>query len=208
MKYEWKKREKALYLPNETPQIVTVPKQKFLMIKGQGNPNSPSFSEKIEVLYALSYAIKMLPKQGYMPNGYFEYTVYPLEGVWAQLKGEQAENEMHKEELLYRLMMRQPEFVTEEIAQIAFENVRKKKPHLDLKEVFFKEMEDGLAVQLLHIGDYDNEPISFEKMKSFIEINNLQRIGGDHREIYLSDARRVIRSKLKTVLRYQVARKR
>lgn len=207
MKYEWKKSEKALYLPSEVPQLVTVPKHKFLMINGQGNPNSLSFSKKIEVLYALSYGIRMMPKQGYLPNGYFEYTVYPLEGVWAELKSRPLEDQMNKEELLYTLMMRQPEFVTDEIVQIAFENVRKKKSYLDLKEVYFNEIEEGLAVQLLHIGDYDDEPLSFEKMKSFIEMNNLQRGGKAHREIYLSDARKVVRSKLKTVLRYQVIKK-
>lgn len=85
MKFEWRKHEKDLYLPKEKPVLVTVPKQKFFMISGKGNPNSEEFSEKIGVLYSLAYAVRMMPKQGFTPEGYFEYTVYPLEGIWMGL---------------------------------------------------------------------------------------------------------------------------
>ena len=82
MKYEWKKDEKELYAPKELPTLITVPKYKYFTINGHGNPNSEEFSEKIGVLYSLAYAVRMMPKNGYTPEGYFEYTVYPLEGVW------------------------------------------------------------------------------------------------------------------------------
>ncbi len=82
VKHEWRKKEKALYIPKEKPELVTVPEQKFLMLKGKGNPNNEAFSEEIGVLYSLAYAIRMMPKQGWTPEGYVEYTVYPLEGIW------------------------------------------------------------------------------------------------------------------------------
>ncbi|MDM5219689.1 GyrI-like domain-containing protein [Peribacillus sp. NJ11] len=82
MKYEWRKQEKNLYIPKQKSELVTIPEQKFFMIKGKGNPNEHEFAEKIGVLYSLAYAVRMNPKQGYTPDGYFEYTVYPLEGIW------------------------------------------------------------------------------------------------------------------------------
>lgn len=207
MKHEWKKQEKNLYIPKTKPELITVPEQKFLIIKGKGNPNNEEFSEKVAVLYSLSYAIRMMPKQGYTPEGYFEYTVYPLEGVWDLTEEGKKLESLNKDELIYTLMIRQPDFVTQEIVERAFENVRKKKPHPLLNNVIFETIEDGLSVQMLHVGSYDNEPQSFELMNKFIESNNLQRISLQHREIYLSDVRKVEPSKLKTVLRFMVKTK-
>lgn len=204
MKHEWKKQEKDLYMPKQKPELVTVPEQKFFMLKGKGNPNNNEFSEKIGVLYSLSYAIRMMPRQGYTPEGYFEYTVYPLEGVWDLTEEGKKLDALNKNELLYTIMIRQPDFVTEEVVERAFENVRKKKPHPLLDDVVFGTIKDGLSVQMLHVGSYDNEPQSFELMKEFIINNNLERATLQHREIYLSDARKVEPAKLKTVLRYIV----
>jgi len=204
MKHEWRKHEKNLYVPKSKPELVTVPEQKFFMIKGKGNPNSEEFSEKINVLYSLSYAVRMMPKGGYTPEGYFEYTVYPLEGIWDLTEEGRKLTTLNKDELVYTIMIRQPEFVTEEIIEKAFENVRKKKPHPLLEDVTFGVMEDGLSVQMLHVGSYDEEPQSFEKMNEFIETNSLDKVTLVHREIYLSDARKVEPAKLKTVLRYRV----
>jgi len=204
MKFEWRKQEKNLYLPKEKPDLITVPQQKFFMISGKGNPNDEEFSEKIGILYSLAYAVRMMPKQGYTPDGYFEYTVYPLEGIWDLTEEGKQSNTLNKDELLYTIMIRQPDFVTQEIVNKAFENVRKKKPHPLLDDVTFATMEDGLSVQMMHIGSYDNEPQSFEKMKKFIKENNLEITTLRHREIYISDARKTEKSKLKTVLRYMV----
>jgi len=204
MKFEWKKQEKDLYLPKEKPDLMTVPQQKFFMISGKGNPNDEEFSEKIGILYSLAYAVRMMPKQGYTPDGYFEYTVYPLEGIWDLTEEGKQSNTLNKDELLYTIMIRQPDFVTQEIVNKAFENVRKKKPHPLLDDVTFATMEDGLSVQTMHIGSYDNESQSFEKMKKFIKENNLEITTLRHREIYISDARKTEKSKLKTVLRYMV----
>lgn len=126
MKHEWRKHEKGLYIPKKKPEVVTVPAQKFLMIDGTGNPNSKQFSERIEVLYSLSYAIRMMPKQGYTPEGYFEYTVYPLEGLWDLTDKGRKQKILDKDELLYTIMIRQPDFVTQEIVDKAFENTRKR----------------------------------------------------------------------------------
>lgn len=207
MKYEWRKQEKNLYMPKQKPELITVPEQKFLMIEGKGNPNNEEFANKIEVLYSLSYAIRMMPKQGYTPEGYFEYTVYPLEGVWDLTEEGRNLDILNKDELIYTIMIRQPDFVTEEVVERAYESVRKKKSHPLLDEVTFGTMEDGLSVQILHVGPFDDEPRSFEKMKEFIINNNLEIVTLRHREIYLSDVRKVEPEKLKTVLRYRVKTK-
>ena len=198
MKYEWKKQEKELYLPKSEPQIITVPKHKFFAIKGKGNPNEADFSERIGVLYSLAYAVRMMPKSGFTPAGYFEYTVYPLEGVW---DGNSATD---KSTFAYTIMIRQPEFVTDVIVSKAIENTKKKKPHPFLSEVFFCEIEDGLSIQMMHVGDYDNEPLSFARMNEFMVSNALVRNTDTHREIYLTDVNKTERDKLKTVLRYSV----
>lgn len=204
MKFEWKKQEKDLYLPKDKPNLITAPKQKFFMISGKGNPNDEEFSEKIGVLYSLAYAVRMMPKQGYTPDGYFEYTVYPLEGIWDLTEEGRQSDTLNKDELLYTIMIRQPDFVTQEVFDKAFENVRKKKNHPLLDTVTFETMEDGLSVQMMHVGSYDDEPQSFEQMKKFIKENDLEIVTLRHREIYISDARKTEKSKLKTVLRYMV----
>ena len=204
MKYEWKKQEKSLYIPKQSPELVTVPQQKFFMISGKGNPNDEDFSERIGVLYSLAYAVRMMPKNGYEPEGYFEYTVYPLEGIWDLTEEGKKSETINKDELLYTIMIRQPEFVNQDVADRAFEITNKKKPHQLLKEVKFETMEDGLSVQMMHIGTYDDEPQSFKMMKDFITLNNLEISTLRHREIYITDARKTEKEKLKTVLRYIV----
>jgi len=140
MKYEWKKQEKNLYMPKQKPELVTVQEQKFFMIKGKGNPNSEEFSEKLGVIYSLSYAVRMMPKSGYTPENYFEYTVYPLEGIWDLTEEGKKLDTLNKGEFLYTIMIRQPDFVTEEVVKRAFESVRKKKPHPFLNDVTFDTM--------------------------------------------------------------------
>jgi hypothetical protein len=207
MKHEWRKKEKSLYLPKEKPELIEIPNFKYFMISGIGNPNSEAFSKKIEVLYSLAYAIRMMPKKGYTPEGYYEYTVYPLEGVWDLTEDGKNMDTLDKDELVYTIMIRQPDFVTQKIVDLAFENVRKKKDLPLLDEVTFETVEDGLSVQMMHIGPYDDEPRTFEQMKRFIEENNLDLRTRKHREIYLSDFRKTEKAKLKTVLRYRVCKR-
>ncbi|MDR7871342.1 MAG: GyrI-like domain-containing protein [Tissierellaceae bacterium] len=204
MKHEWRKHEKELYMPKAKPQLIKVPEHNFFMIQGQGNPNSEEFSERVGVLYSLAYAIRMMPKQGYTPEGYFEYTVYPLEGIWDLTEEGRKSDTLNKDELIYTIMIRQPDFVTKEIVQRAFENVTKKKPHKYLEDVKFDSIEDGLCVQMLHVGPFDTEPETFRLMEEFANNNNLERESLIHKEIYISDIRKVEPSKLKTVLRFKV----
>ena len=207
MKHEYKKHEKELYCPKSTAQLIDVPRQKFFCIKGLGNPNSEDFTERIGVLYSLAYAVRMMPKNGYTPEGYFEYTVYPLEGLWDLTEKGRKSDALDKEELVYTIMIRQPDFVNDEVIKKAFEIANKKKANPLLKEAYFDEIEDGMSVQIMHIGSYDDEPESFNKMKDFINENDLQIKTLVHREIYLSDTRKVEKDKLKTVLRYRVEAK-
>jgi hypothetical protein len=204
MKYEWKKCEKELYLPKAVPTLVQVPSQKFFMIKGKGNPNDEDFSERVGVLYTMAYAVRMMPKNGFVPDGYFEYTVYPLEGLWDLTEEGKNSEILNKDELLYTIMIRQPDFVDKDVVEKALAIGRKKKPHPLLDKVILGDLEEGLSVQMLHKGSYDNEPETFAKMKEFMDNRGLERKSMIHREIYLSDARKVERDKLKTVLRYVV----
>jgi hypothetical protein len=206
MKHDWKKNDKQFYLPKNRPETIVAPKFNYYTIEGKGNPNDDYFADYIGVLYSLSYAIKMSPKQGFAPENYEEYTVFPLEGVW-DIDEEAKKNyngNLDKNALVFKLMMRQPDFVSTSFALEAIERTKKKKPHPLLGKVKFETIEDGLCVQMLHEGSYDSEPATFMKMKEFADEKNLVRISQSHREIYLSDARKVPADKLKTVLRFMV----
>lgn len=204
MKHEWRKKEKNYYLPKTKPEIVNIQRLKFIQIKGSGNPNSEEFSEKVGTLYSLAYAIKMMPKKGITPNGYFEYTVYPLEGIW-DLKEEARGNEtFDKNGLVYTIMIRQPEFVNDEVFKEAIEIAKKKNNNPLLDEVELVSIDEGMCLQIMHIGSFDDEYKSFEIMKQFCDENNLSIKDKAHREIYISDFRRVPKERLKTVLRYMV----
>ncbi len=204
MKIEWKKTEKQLYLPGSNPVTLTIPKMKYFSITGVGNPNHVAFAEKISVLYGMAYAIRMMPKWGESPEGYQEYTVYPLEGIWdLTIQGRQSEA-LDKDQLVYKIMIRQPDFVTATIAALARERVSKKNPSPLLDQVVFEEMEDGLCVQMMHTGTFDSEPLSFARMDAYLEAEGLVRKSKIHKEIYLSDFQKTKPEALKTVLRYFV----
>lgn len=206
MKHDWNKSEKVYYKPAAKPQLVNIPTFRFFTLRGKGNPNDDLFAEYIGVLYSLAYAVKMSPKKGLAPEGYFEYTVYPLEGVW-DIDDEAKKKytgTIDKNTLTFNLMIRQPEFVDQAYALQTIQRTVKSKPHLLLEQVRFETIEEGLSVQMLHIGSYDNEPASFKLMEDYCQQNNLARISKIHREIYLSDARRVAPEKLKTILRFAV----
>ncbi len=204
MKHEWRKKEKNCYIPKAKPEIVNIEKFKFIQIKGSGNPNSEEFSEKVGTLYSLAYAIKMMPKKNITPEGYFDYTVYPLEGIWDLDEEGRSKDEFDKNNLVYNIMIRQPDFVTKEVFDLAMEITKNKKPNKLLDEVVFGEMEEGMCVQMMHIGPFDEEYKSFDIMKKFINDNNLVIKDLAHREIYISDFRKTAPEKLKTVLRYMV----
>ena len=207
MKKEWRKHEKNLYLPKNKPELIEIPPLNYFTIKGQGNPNNEAFGEYISVLYALSYGARMSYKWDTPPADYYEYTVYPLEGVWDIAdKTKYVPGELDKDNLAFELMIRQPSFATEDLAMKIMEKTSMKKPHPLLAQVKFKTIIEGSCVQMLHLGSYDDEPASFQYMKEFCKENNLKRISMKHREIYLTDARKTAPDKLKTVLRFKVER--
>lgn len=204
LKYEWKKQDKELYLPKSSPTVLDVPTIKFFTIKGTGNPNSEAFTERVEALYKLSYAIRMMPKKGHTPEGYFEYTVFPLEGFWdLDEEGRQLEY-LDKDRFLYTLMIRQPDFVTEALMNEAKTSVQKKISAELLQGISLEEINEGLCVQCMHIGSYDDEPETILAMEDFCKQKGLQRAEKQHREIYISDPRKTAPEKMKTVLRFKV----
>lgn len=206
MKHEWKKAEKDYYLPKNKPVVIEVPKFKYFTVEGSGNPNSDNFAKEIELLYAMAYAVRMMPKKGYTPEGYFEYTVYPLEGIWDLTEEGRKSDGIDKDQLIYKIMIRQPDFVDDDIFARVLEIASKKIPKEMLSRVKFEEIEDGTCVQMLHVGPYDDEPASFEIMKNFASENGIKRIEMTHREIYLTDARKTAPEKMKTVLRFKATK--
>jgi hypothetical protein len=203
-KFEWRKQLKELYLPKNQPTIIVIPAMNYFTIKGSGNPNSERFKENIETLYALSYAIRMMPKKGITPEGYYEYTVFPLEGIWDLDEEGRKLEYLSKDHFVYKLMIRQPDFLTEELFHYVINRVKEDKPDLHLDNVKFEMMKEGLCVQVMHNGSYDNEPETFALMEQFCSQNNLKRLEKTHKEIYISDARKIAPEKLKTVLRFKI----
>lgn len=207
MKQEWRKNEKNIYLPKNKPELIEIPDYQFLTIQGEGHPGSEHFSDCISVLYTLSYALKMsLKKMEPKPQNYCDYTVYPLEGIWDLNKKaiESYSDKFDKNDLVYKLMIRQPDFITEKYFREVLKITMKKKPHDLLETVIFENIQDGNCVQMLHVGSFDNEAYSFGIMEDFVKNQNKTRSVKTHREIYLSDFRKVPEEKLKTVLRFKV----
>jgi hypothetical protein len=198
MKHEWRENEKEVYLPEAKPVIVEIPKYKFLTLEGVGNQTSKSFTENIVALYAMSYGIMTAYKKGSKPEGYFEYTVYPVESVWEE--GIEAK----KDDLVYKLMIRQPDFVTSDVVDKIRIKTIEKKSHGLYNKVAFEEIEGGKCVQMLHLGSYAKEATSFKTMTAFANESKITRSSKAHREIYLSDSRKASSEELQTVLRFQV----
>ncbi|MES9685548.1 hypothetical protein CN514_12785 [Bacillus sp. AFS001701] len=146
----------------------------------------------------------MLPKKGIVKEGYFDYKVFPLEGVWDLDEEGRKLDYLNKNHLLYKLMIRQPDFVSEDLTYIILDQLKQKKKNPLLANVKLESITEGLCVQTMHIGSYDDEPRTFKRMEEFCMENNLQRVQNTHKEIYISDARKTQAEKLKTVLRFQV----
>lgn len=212
-KLDYKKEYKDLYLPKTNPMIIDVPNMKFIMVRGKGNPNSESgeYKEALNILYGLSFTIKMSKMGKNKIDGYFEYVVPPLEGLWWN-KGEENVDYHNKENFEWISMIRQPEFVTEEVFKWACNEVKEKKG-IDISKAEFKEFKEGLCAQIMHIGSYDDEPKTIKEIDKYITNNNLKNDIGNslengmirrHHEIYLSDPRRTLEKNLKTVIRIPV----
>lgn len=206
MKFDYKKEFKDLYVPKTKPSIIDIPEMNFIKIDGKGDPNGAEYHNAVELLYGLSYTIKMSYKSGKEIEGYFEYVVLPLEGLWW---GEGNGFDINKRDTwLWTSMIRQPEFVTEEVFMWALESLKKKKPQLDTSKAALIKFHEGLCVQAMHLGAFADEPKTVLMMQDFMKENNLKDDIGQirkHHEIYLSDPRKTVPSKLKTVLRHPVS---
>ena len=201
-KVDYKKDFKWLYLPKAQPEIVEVPELLYLALDGAGSPDEPAFSEAVEALYALSYAVRMSNKSASIPEGYYEYTVFPLEGVWDLI--DDSAVSLEKSNFKYTLMIRQPDFLTPELFERFVAEVGKKKPGLPLASVRLERRTEGTCCQMLHLGSYADEPATFRIMEAYCLEQGWIRASKVHKEIYLSDPRKTEASKLKTVLRFSV----
>jgi hypothetical protein len=209
MAFDYKKEYKEFYMPKNKPAIVTVPTMNYIAVSGQGNPNEEGseYKKSIELLYGIAYTIKMSKKGSHQIEGYFDYVVPPLEGFWWQ-ENQEGIDYARKEEFKFISVIRLPDFVTKEDFDWAIEEATAKKK-MDFSKVEFMTYEEGLCVQCMHIGSYDDEPATVELMHKYMEeqgyildITDLRL----HHEIYLSDARKVAPEKLKTVVRHPIKR--
>ena len=207
MAFDFKKEYKEFYMPKNKPMIVTVPKMNYIAVRGQGDPNETdgAYQKAISVLYAVAYTIKMSYKGSHKIDGFFEYVVPPLEGFWQQGSNNTIDY-TDKASFSWISVIRLPDFVTEEDFKWAVEEASKKKK-LDCSSAEFFAVEEGLCVQIMHIGPFDNEPATVALMDEYIKENGYENDINDvrlHHEIYLSDARKVPPEKWKTVIRHPI----
>lgn len=205
-KLDYKKEYKDLYMP-KGPMEIDVPAMGFLMVDGKGAPEGEEYTSALQALYALTFTIKMSKMSGAQPEGYFEYVVPPLEGLWYGEKEDFQQG--RREDWQWISMIRQPEFVTQDVFLWAADECRKKKPDVDIAKARFEVFTEGLCVQTMHRGPYSEEPATIEALHRFMEENGLKNMTGNdrkHHEIYLSDPRKSAPEKMKTVLRLPVER--
>lgn len=210
MPFDFKKEYKEFYMPKGKPEIVTVPAMNYIAVRGRGNPNEEDgeYKKSIELLYGIAYTIKMSKKGDHKIEGYFDYVVPPLEGFWWQDDVDGIDYS-HKENFQWISVIRLPDFVTKADFDWAVDEATRKKK-MDFSKVEFLEIEEGLCVQCMHSGSYDDEPASIAAMDKFIADNGYENDISDtrrHHEIYLSDARKVAPEKLKTVIRHPIKKK-
>jgi len=211
MAFDFKKEYKEFYLPPKKTQIVTVPKMQFVAVHGKGNPNDEAgeYKEALAVQYAISYAIKMSKMGDHRIEGYFDFVVPPLEGFWWQEKNGQVVagfDYSDKSSFNWISVIRLPDFVTKKDFDWAKEIVTDKKG-LDCSRAELMTLEEGECVQIMHVGSYDDEPATVEKMHDFVLANGYVLDFSEtrlHHEIYLSDPRKTPQEKLKTVIRHPV----
>lgn len=206
-KIDYKKKYKELYLPPLNPVIIDVPKISFITVEGKGDPNDlgGEYSSVVSLIYGLTYTIKM-DNSFRALESYFDYTVPPLEGLWWYMNGGGYSFD-RKSEFCWIAMIRQPEFLTQELFSKACDLYSKKKPSADISKAMLSDFTEGLCVQCMHLGSYDDEPATVSKMDAFaaqsgysIDLSDTRR----HHEIYLSDPSKVEASRRKTVVRHPI----
>lgn len=209
MAFDYKKEYKEFYMPKKAPSIVEVPSMNYIAVRGKGDPNDENgdYKKTIGLLYAIAFTIKMSKKGDHQIDGYFDYVVPPLEGFWWQ-EGKTEIDYSRKNDFCWISLIRLPDFVKKEDFDLAISEAKAKKK-IDFSNVEFLTYNEGLCVQCMHIGSYDNEPETVRLMNEFAAKNGYALDITDkrfHHEIYLSDARRVASEKLKTVIRHPIKR--
>lgn len=207
MAFDYKKEYKEFYMPKNRPEIVDVPSMNYIAVRGKGDPNveDGEYKQSIGLLYGIAFTIKMSKKGDHQIAEYFDYVVPPLEGFWWQKNAEEIDYS-RKEDFHFISVIRLPEFVTKEEFDWAVSEASRKKKE-DFSKVEFLTYKEGLCVQCMHIGSYDEEPDTVEKMHAYMKAEGYELDITDqrlHHEIYLSDARRTAPEKLKTVIRHPV----
>ena len=210
MAFDFKKEYKDFYLPPEKPVIVTVPKANYITVHGKGNPNDEdgAYQQAIGILYAVAYTLKMSYKTDHRIEGFYDYVVPPLEGFWWQ-EGVDGIDYTDKSTFCWISVIRLPDFITKADFDWAVQTATKKKK-IDCSCVEFLTIDEGLCVQIMHIGPYDNEPASVALMDKFLTENGyMNDLSATrlHHEIYLSDARKVAPENWKTVIRHPIKKK-
>lgn len=210
MAFDYKKEYKEFYMPPKKPSIIEVPLMNYIAVRGNGNPNDENgeYKESIGLLYGIAFTIKMSYKGDHKIDGYFEYVVPPLEGFWWQ-DGVDGIDYAHKENFNFISLIRLPDFVTKADFDWAVAEATKKKK-TDFSKVEFLTYNEGLCVQCMHIGSYDDEPATIAAMHEYAEQNGYKLDITDtryHHEIYLSDPRKCEPEKLKTVVRHPIKKK-
>lgn len=207
MPFDYKKEYKEFYMPPKKPTIVEVPAMNYIAVRGQGDPNDEKgeYAQALGLLYGIAFTIKMSYKGDHKIQGYFEYVVPPLEGFWWQ-ENTKGMDYTRKQDLYFISMIRLPDFVTKEDFDWAIQEATKKKK-MGFSKVDFLSVNEGLCVQCMHIGSFDDEPDTVSAMHQFVKENGYTLDFNDHRwhhEIYLSDPRRCDVQKLKTVIRHPI----
>lgn len=210
MAFDFKKEYKEYYLPKAKPEIITIPKMNYIAVYGSGDPNpeDSEYKEAIGLLYGVAFTIKMSKKGDHRIDGYFDFVVPPLEGFWWQ-DGINGVDYNHKESFNWISVIRLPDFVKKEDVLWAKQEAERKKKQ-NFSKVQFLSIEEGLCVQCMHLGPYDDEPVTVEMMDRYIEENGYENDFSDarrHHEIYLSDARKTVPEKLRTVIRHPIRKK-
>lgn len=211
MAFDFKKEYKEFYMPKNKPEIVTVPQANYIAVRGKGNPNEidGAYQKAISILYAVAYTLKMSYKTEHKIEGFFEYVVPPLEGFWWQDNVDGIDY-ADKAAFNWISVIRLPEFITQKDYEWAVETASEKKK-LDCSSAEFLTVDEGLCVQIMHIGAFDDEPQTVTLMDEYIAQNGYENDITEsrlHHEIYLSDARKVAPEKWKTVIRHPIKRSR
>lgn len=207
MPFDFKKEYRAFYLPKSRPEIVTVPPANYIAVRGQGDPNETggAYQQAVGVLYAVAYTLKMSARAGHSIDGFYDYVVPPLEGFWRQ-EGVSGIDFSNKSAFRWTSVIRLPDFITPADFRWAVETASEKKK-LDCSPAELLTVHEGLCVQILHLGPYDDEPASVAAMDRFLAENGFQNDLSDtrlHHEIYLSDPRKIPPEKRKTVIRHPI----